>query len=363
VLDFTSSLYLGLRHASSDLRPWAQLTSGVPAALAEPRDASNVARELAGLVGTERAALSRSTLHAFWDLFPILADRHTAIYMDAATYPIARWGVERARCRGIPAATFRHHSPSELRRLLAQSRARMRPLIVTDGFCVGCGRFAPVGAYLALEREFGGMVVVDDTQALGVFGRTPTSVVPYGLGGGGSLRAKSLFDASIVLVSSLAKGFGVPMAIVAGSASSVARFKAGSMTNVHSSPPSFADLRAAERALRINHSSGEALRSRLAGLVRRFRCRMLAAGIGVANSVFPVQSLVFDEGMAHSLYRSLTSEGIRAVLHRPPCKHGAALSFIITASHTAAAIDRAVAATANEIEAAPSAAEPARAYV
>src|SRR5262249_39774198 len=156
--------------------------------------------------------------------------------------------------------------------------------------------------YLALEREFGGMVVVDDTQALGVFGQTPTRVFPYGLGGGGSLRAKGLSDASIVLVSSLAKGFGVPMAIVAGSESSVARFEAGSMTNVHSSPPSFADLRAAERALRINHRSGDALRSRLARLVRRFRCRMLAAGIGVANSVFPVQSLVFDEGVARSLY-------------------------------------------------------------
>jgi hypothetical protein len=34
-LDFTSALYLGLHHGRDDLRPWAQLTSGVPAALHE----------------------------------------------------------------------------------------------------------------------------------------------------------------------------------------------------------------------------------------------------------------------------------------------------------------------------------------
>ena len=36
MLDFTSSLYLGMRHASRDLRPWDSLTRGMPAALVPP---------------------------------------------------------------------------------------------------------------------------------------------------------------------------------------------------------------------------------------------------------------------------------------------------------------------------------------
>ena len=97
MLDFTSSLYLGLRHASASLRPWAQLTMGVPATLATPPLAGKVSGNLAALVGTERATLSRSTFHAFWDLFLILGGRDTAIYLDASTYPIRALG-DRAGC-------------------------------------------------------------------------------------------------------------------------------------------------------------------------------------------------------------------------------------------------------------------------
>jgi len=350
VLDFTSSLYLGLRHASSSLRPWAQLTTGVPAALTTPPLARTVASSLAALVGTERATLSRSTLHAFWDLFLILGERDTAIYMDAGTYPILRWGIERAACRGVPVRTFRHHHPGDLlRQLVHDARRRLRPLVVADGFCTGCGRLAPIRHYLAQAREFWGTVVLDDTQALGVLGHSPTAATPYGSGGGGSLRANGLSCSSIVLVNSLAKGFGVPMAMVAGSAEHVRRFESVSMTMVHSSPPSFADLHAAEQALHENRFSGDALRSRLVMLIRRFRRGLREAGIRLGNSLFPLQSLMLDEGCARILHRSLESMGIRAVLHRPVCRNGTTVSFIITASHTPTEIDRAVAATAYAI--------------
>jgi 8-amino-7-oxononanoate synthase len=347
VLDFTSSLYLGLRHASTSLRPWAQLTTGVPAALATPPLAKTVADHLAALVGAECATLSRSTLHAFWDLFLILGKRGAAIYMDADTYPIPRWGIERAACCGVPVRTFRHHDPDDLlRQLIKDSRPGLRPLVVADGFCTGCGRFAPIRDYLAPAEEFGGTVVLDDTQAIGVFGRSPTAVMPYGSGGGGCLRANDLSCASIVLVSSLAKGFGVPMAMIAGSAERIAQFETESKTMINSSPPSFADLHAAENALQLNRKSGDRLRSRLWRLIRRFRHGLLAAGIRPGHSLFPVQSLMLNEGDACRLHRALARLGIQAVLHRPGCKREATISFIITACHSLAAIYRAVAATA-----------------
>lgn len=51
MIDLTSSLYLGLHHASTVVQPWASLTTGMPAALAEAPEAGMVAGGLADLMG------------------------------------------------------------------------------------------------------------------------------------------------------------------------------------------------------------------------------------------------------------------------------------------------------------------------
>jgi 8-amino-7-oxononanoate synthase len=242
---------------------------------------------------------------------------------------------------------FRHHDSANLRRQLTQDAgAGRRPLIVADGFCTGCGRFAPIRHYLVQARSRGGMLVLDDTQALGIFGRMPGVEHPYGLGGGGSLRAHNIEDPNVIVVSSMAKGFGVPIAMVAGSSARISAFEVQSGTQVHSSPPSFADLHAAELALMVNRRAGEAIRSRLATLIRRFRRQLHSAGIPLLNTLFPLQSLrLRNDGKAAELHRRLRRMGIGAVLHRPGCQSGAAVSLVITASHTPADIDRAARTT------------------
>jgi 8-amino-7-oxononanoate synthase len=345
VLDFTSALYLGLRHASASLPPWAQLTGGVPAALETPALARIVGGGLAELTGTERATVAPSTLHAFWDLFVILTDSDTAIYVDASVYPIARWGMERVASRGVPVRTFAHHDPSDLwRRLARDAPSRRRPLVVADGVCPGCGRHAPLAQYLERACEFGGRLIVDDTQALGILGRAPGPGAPYGAGGGGSLRRHGIASTHVLLVSSLAKGLGVPMAMLGGSAADIERFEARSATRVHCSPPSFADLHAAAEAIRVNRDSGDAIRFRLAQLVRRLRAGLRALGLPLRGSLFPVQSLQPVRVRPAEFHERLQQFGIRALLHRPSCGGEVRVSFIVTARHTPAAIDRAVAA-------------------
>ena len=354
MLDFTSALYLGLRHESGSLRPWSQLTAGVPAALATPALSRTVAAGLAALVGAERATLARSTLHAFWDLFGILPGDDTAIYVDASAYPIARWGVERAAARGAPVQVFAHHDPADLWRwLTANAVSRRRPLVVVDGLCPGCGALAPLRDYLQRAREFGGRLVVDDTQALGILGHSPAPSDFFGLGGGGSLRRHGVDGTHVLLVSSLAKGFGVPLAVLAGSTAEVARFEQESATRVHCSPPSLADLHAAERAIEVNRSSGDLLRRRLAQLVRRFRHGLRALGLRASGqSLFPVQSLATPrESDAGVLHRRLQRRGVRALLYKPACRPRAMVGFIITAGHTPAGIDRAVDAVADAFHA------------
>src|SRR5260221_1007743 len=145
VLDFTSALYLGLQHPSASLASWDAFTLGRPAALAEPPDAETVAGELASLQGSEAATLLPSTLHLFWDLFRVLDGGQVGILCDAGLYPIARWGAERALGLGMPVRTFAHHDVGALAQAIDRmARAKLRPIVVTDGYCPGSGAPAPI---------------------------------------------------------------------------------------------------------------------------------------------------------------------------------------------------------------------------
>ena len=238
MLDFSSALYLGFEHGSGSLPGWERLTLGKPAALEEVPETLQVQRELAELTGCEQATVGVSTLHLFNDLFGMLAGRRdVAIWIDEAAYPIARWGTDRAAARGVPVRVFASHDSQALWKAMNADRMA-RPVIVTDGFCPIRGEPAPLADYARCAAAGNGLLIVDDTQALGVFGR-PEVPDPYGSGGGGSIRRFQLEGASgIVLVSSLAKALGVPVAMLGGSGEFVGEFRRKSSTLVHCSPPS-----------------------------------------------------------------------------------------------------------------------------
>jgi 8-amino-7-oxononanoate synthase len=346
MLDFTSALYLGLRHPSRSLPPWSKFTTGVPAALASPPGAAQVAHQLARLQTCEHGVLGTSTFHMFWDLFGMLAQRPVKIHIDAGLYPIARWGVERAMARGASMQAFAHHDPEALRgRLKREGQSRLRPVVVTDGFCPDCGKPAPLSDYLDCLRTSGGRLIVDDTQALGVFGDSPGPDVPYGRGGGGMLPHLQIGGPDVLMISSLAKAFGTPVAVLSGSRSTVHEFEAKSETRMHCSPPALPVIRAAEQALRVNRRHGDRLRLRLASLVTRFRHRAENAGYRFTGGLFPVQTLApASKADAARLHERLLHQGVRTVLRRALLGHGLRLSFVITARHTPESIDSAIAA-------------------
>jgi 8-amino-7-oxononanoate synthase len=344
VLDFTSALYLGLRHPSGSLRPWPALTSGKPGVLATPAGSREVARELARLQGCEGGTLAPSTLHLFWDLFGLLARERVSIYMDAGTYAIARWGAERAAAAGIPVRRFPHHDAEAADVLIARhADDGRRPVIVADGFCPICARPAPLSRYLQSVERRGGQLLIDDTQALGVLGKKPCAEAPFGQGGGGSLGRNSVCSPSVMTGSSLAKGFGVPIAALCGSAPTISFFEEQSETRVHASPPSVATLRAAEHALTVNRVQGGNRRLHLAELVARFRTQLRQIGVAAHGEAFPMQTLDLPDGVnANAIQRRLLLRGIRTVVVRGCRNMGVRLGFLITAWHRSADIDHAI---------------------
>ena len=350
VPDFTSALYLGLNHAHAELRPWMQLTLGKPAALSPPPESVAIADQLARLIGCERATLGTSTLHLFWDVFGHLGRERIAIYVDAGTYPIARWGVERALARGALVRGFKHHDVQALQQALRRDATGGRtPIVVTDGFCPGCGRHAPLNAYLDNVRACGGRLIIDDTQALGIYGRSAHGR-PYGFGGGGSLQWHAIDDDHVIVIGSLAKGFGVPLAVLAGSEAAIERFNQHSETRVHCSPPSMAMMRATEHALNVNATHGDLLRDQLAQRVRFFRARLAELALSAEGGLFPVQTLRLRPAEAAiDVHERLRDFGIATVLHHAREGSGPRLSFILTVRHRRGEIDRAMAALASAL--------------
>ena len=315
--------------------------------------ASALAGQLAMLQGAEAGTLATSTLHLFWDLCSWLARWPAEFFVDDGAYPIARWGVERAAARGAKAHRFPHHDPSAMRwRLRRRSRGTERPVVITDGVCPVCGRMAPLRDYLAAVREAGGLLVVDDTQGLGILGWSPTSSAPYGRNGAGSLAWSGVSGSDVIVVSSLAKGFGVPLAVLCASASIVPSFRAGSETSLHCSPPSMAAIHAARHALRVNAQRGEMLRAKLIDRVQRFQRPLTADGLRMGCSLFPVQTLHLGPSQASvKLHRRLARRGIQCLLQRD---HGdqPVLRFLITARHIPEEVNATVTAILEETTAA-----------
>jgi 8-amino-7-oxononanoate synthase len=340
-LHFSSSLYLGFLHPSSSLEPWDQLSAGTPAALGVPARTSRLQARLGALLGCARATVAPSTLHVFWDLFVVLGAGQSAIVVDDGAYPIARWGVERAAARGAIRRSFAHHDAGALEAELGAAAAYgRRPIVLVDGLCPMCGP-APLVAYRALVDRFGGVLVIDDTQGVGILGDRHHAC-PFGMGGGGSARYQAIGGPNVVIGASLAKGFGVPIAVLTGDDVIIRRFERDAGTRVHCSQPSVAALRAATRALDLNSVAGDSVRSRLAALITRFRGRVADAGYRPRGPIFPVQTVLTGR-RAPRVHVRLRQAGVESVLHTGH-RGEMRLTFVVNASHRAADVDAAAAA-------------------
>ncbi|MGH3840903.1 MAG: aminotransferase class I/II-fold pyridoxal phosphate-dependent enzyme [Pseudonocardiaceae bacterium] len=332
--DFTSSLYLGMRHASAELPAWRALTTGRPSVLGRSVPAAEVADRLAALQGAQRAVLARSTLHALSDCTEVLAGAGSALVVDAAVYPVGRWAVQRAAGAGTPVASVAHQNLTDLTRVLGRLRRRgLRAVVVADGVCGGCGRPYPMLGAAAQVRAHSGILLIDDTQAIGVYGEQAGGAHPFGTGGGGSVRRAGVPFDGIVSVASLAKAFGAPVTSIAGDAEIVARIEHLGGSAMHSSPPSVVDVAAAARALDRNTAHGDLLRDHLATRIRTLRRCSVERDLHLTGGLFPVQATPqVSIRTGRRLLHRLATGGVHAVLRRD-CAGGTAIALVLTAIH------------------------------
>lgn len=320
MLDFTSAAYLGLRHGADRLSAWPAIALSQPASLHEPPLLVQVGRAVARLQGAEDGVAGPSSLVLAMDaLGPALPDAPCRVLVDAGCYPVLRWA---AMQQGLRPLEVGHHAPLALMHTLRTVAPGMRPILATDGLCMGCGRTAPLGAYASIVAERGGFVLVDDTQALGLLGPvgagTPAAGAPYG---------------SLLRLASLSKAFNVPIAVLAGSRASIARFRDASASRLYCGPPSIPNALAAMRAVMLNARIGGRLRDALGRRIALFRTACAAFGVALGTGKLPVQTVVGAAGDAATLVARLAASGLRAFASRSFHDDTAQLRLIITVAH------------------------------
>ena len=211
--DFTSALFLGQRHPSRELRPWEEFTTGVPAAL-ERILGSRHPRLPPSPTGSGRSGLvARSALHGLMDVLETLPK--TQATCSWSTRAPTRWPAAHARPPEAQRGAghhFPHHRPPT-------DQPKARTWLVTDGWCQGCELPAPLARMQALVRSAGAGVIVDDSLAFGVLGRSDRREPLRD--GTGNLRWSGLDHDGFLWLASLAKAYGTPLTVITGDESAI----------------------------------------------------------------------------------------------------------------------------------------------
>lgn len=304
-----------MKHGSAELLKWEQLTTGVPAALYETALSKQIGNKIAQMQGLEIGVLAPSTLHLYYDLYGFLRNQKITLFVDEKVYPVSKYGIERLMGARIPVNLFKHLSAEDLAENIRKKLQRNTiPIVISDGWCPPCGKAAPLQEYADLVSPLNGKVIIDDTQAFGVFG-TRKYGVSYGSYGGGILKWLNVKSPCVVTIISLAKGFGVPMAIISGKKAFITDFIKKSETRVSSSPVSMAHISAGMNALRLNHSFGEERRNRLLNNVLYVKAELHRLGLKLTRGHFPVQCIQnLNSGITRQLHQKLQQHGVETVL-------------------------------------------------
>ena len=129
--------------------------------------------ELASLVGTESSVTYVSCWNANEGLFATLADPDDVIISDQLNHASIIDGIRLAKTiNKCQTAVYKHSDMKDLEARLVEHKDRRTRIVVTDGVFSMEGDIAKLPDIVALAKKHDAIVVVDDSHATGVLGKT-----------------------------------------------------------------------------------------------------------------------------------------------------------------------------------------------
>jgi len=280
---------------------------------------------IAAFKGTEAALVLNSGYAANTGVIPALVGRGDVIFSDRLNHASIVDGALLSRARFV---RYPHNGLTALRRLLADTEPSGRRLIVTDGVFSMDGDLAKLAELVAVKREFGAMLMVDDAHGTGVLGET----------GRGSAEPLNVTAEIEVQMGTFGKALGSFGAYVAASREIVDYLINRSRSFIFSTslPPAVLASSLAGLDL-VDSAEGTALRKKLTDNVTFFRSALQNSGfntMGSASQIIPIY--VGEAGPTMEFSNQLLAEGIFVQGIRPPTVPAGScrLRCTVMATHT-----------------------------
>jgi glycine C-acetyltransferase len=291
-------------------------------------------RRLAAFFGFEDAILFSSCFDANGGVFEAFLGEEDAVVSDALNHASIIDGIRLCKARRY---RYAHADMAELAARLEEARDARVKLVVTDGVFSMDGDLAPLDRICDLARRHGALAMVDDSHASGFVGKTGRGTPEhFGVQGRVDLVTSTLGKA----LGGAAGGFVAARQEVVD----LCRQRARPYLFSNTLAPSI--VGASLVALELLEGS-TALRDRVWQNAARFREQMAAAGFRLKPGSHPIVPIMLGEAkLAADFARDLLEEGIYVVGFSHPVvpKGEARIRVQLSAAHTPAMVDRAVAA-------------------
>jgi glycine C-acetyltransferase len=348
VLNFCANNYLGLADhpavvsaAHEALDRWGYGMASVRFICGTQEVHKELEQRLSAFLGQEDTILYSSCFDANGGVFETLLDAEDAVISDALNHASIIDGIRLSKARRL---RYANRDMAELERCLKESRDARRRLIVTDGVFSMDGYVAPLDAICDLADRYDAMVMVDDSHAVGFVGPT----------GRGTPELHGVSDRVDIVTGTLGKALGgASGGYVAARAEIVALLRQRSRPYLFSNSLAPVIAAASLTVLDLLAGAGD-LREQLYANTARFRTAMGEAGFDVLPGDHPIAPVMIgDAAEAGRMAELLLERGVYVIgFSYPVVPLGKArIRVQLSAAHSAADVDRAVAAFVDAREA------------
>lgn len=347
-LNFSSYDYLGLnRHpavaeaAKAAIDAFGTSVSASRMVAGERPVHRALERALAGHYDTEDAIVLVSGHATNVSTIATLLGPKDLVLYDALSHNSIVTGAELS---GAARRSFPHGDCNALEAMLAEARGRFeRVLIVVEGLYSMDGDVPDLARLVAIKKDWGAWLMVDEAHALGVLGAT---------GQGTAEHAGVACGEVDIWMGTLSKTLASCGGYVAGSAALIDILKHHAGGFVFSVGLSAGLSAASLTAIELLHREPQRV-ARLRENGQRFLAAATAAGLdtghGQGHAIIPV--MIGDSLKAVALSERLLARGINVLPIVFPAvpMQSARLRFFLSSDHTTEQIEEAVAATADEL--------------
>src|SRR5512140_1674607 len=305
VLMLTSNNYLGFANhprvvdaARNALGRWGNGLGSVRFICGTQQLHKDLEAAISKFFRTEDTILYMSCWNANEGLFAPLLGEEDALLSDALNHASIIDGIRlcKAKRHLVP-----HGDLAGLEGALQESQSQRRRLFITDGVFSMEGEIAPLGAFADLCGKYGATMVVDDSHATGVLGKT----------GRGSAEELGVMEKVQIFTSTLGKAMGSAAGgFTTGPAPVVDLLRQRSRTSLFSNalPPAVA-AGSLEAFRMLMEDPAPALK--VQKNAKTFRAKMKEAGFRIPEGIHPiVPVIVGDTAKALAMSAALFENGV-----------------------------------------------------